>query len=127
MDAGLVLLTAAGLVVLGAVARIVWRTRPDGVAAALTVTGRQEATIVVKGGYSPDVIVVRANTPVRLNFRREEATAGSDMVLLPAFGRSAQLPQGETVPLDFTPQTSGEYEFTCRSGLLRGRLVVRGG
>jgi plastocyanin domain-containing protein len=46
------------------------------------------------------------------------------MVLLPAFNKSANLPEGETVPVEFLPKESGEYEFQCQMGMLRGKLIV---
>jgi len=81
---------------MGAIVFIVWffwLTREEGVRAALTSSGYQEATILVKGGYTPDVVRVEAGTPVRLRFRREETGSCSEMVLFPDFGKSAQLPQ----------------------------------
>ena len=80
--------------------------------------------ILVKGGYTPDVIVVEHGKPVRLSFRREETAACSEMVLLPEFGKSARLPEGEVVPVEFLPDKPGEYEFRCQMGMLRGKLVV---
>ncbi len=61
---------------------------------------------------------------MRLNFRREETAACSEMVILPDFGKSARLPEGEIVPIEFLPERPGEYEFTCQMGMLRGKLVV---
>ena len=29
------------------------------------------------------------------------------------------------MPVEFTPDQAGEYEFTCGMGMLRGKLVVR--
>ena len=46
------------------------------------------------------------------------------MVLLPAFEKSAKLPEGETVPVEFLPKEPGEYEFACQMGMIRGKLVV---
>lgn len=46
------------------------------------------------------------------------------MVLFPDFGKSAKLLSGETVPIEFLPETPGEYEFTCQMGMLRGKLIV---
>ncbi|MFQ6104624.1 MAG: cupredoxin domain-containing protein [Candidatus Glassbacteria bacterium] len=86
--------------------------------------GVQEASIVVKGGYTPDVLVVKAGRPVRLNFNRQETASCSEMVLLPDFNKSARLPVGETVSIEFTPEQAGEYEFQCQMGMLRGKLIV---
>jgi plastocyanin domain-containing protein len=77
-----------------------------------------------EGGYTPDVIVVQHGKPVRLNFRREETAACSEMVIFNDFGKSAQLPTGKTVPVEFLPEKAGEYEFSCQMGMFRGKLIV---
>lgn len=78
----------------------------------------------MKGGYTPDVIVVEAGRPVRLTFIRQESASCSEMVLLPAFSKSVTLPEGETVPLEFLPKDAGEYEFACQMGMFRVKLIV---
>ena len=87
-------------------------------------SGVQEANIVVKGGYTPDVLVVKAGQPVRLNFNRQETASCSEMVLFPDFNKSAKLPTGEDVSLEFTPEKPGEYDFQCQMGMLHGKLIV---
>src|SRR3990172_10636950 len=120
LDKILVLLGGAG-----AIAFIVWffwLVKKEGARAVLTSSGYQEAMILVKGGYSPDVIRVEAGTPVRLKFRREETASCSEMVLFPDFGKSAHLPSGEVVSLELMPKTPGQYDFQCQMGMLRGKL-----
>ncbi|NOZ05019.1 MAG: cupredoxin domain-containing protein [Chloroflexi bacterium] len=87
-------------------------------------SGVQEANIVVKGGYTPDVLVVKAGQPVRLNFNRQETASCSEMVLFPDFNKSAKLPTGEDVTIEFTPEEPGEYDFQCQMGMLHGKLIV---
>jgi plastocyanin domain-containing protein len=91
---------------------------------SVSETGVQEATITVKGGYTPDVIVVQKGRPVRLLFTRQESSACSEQVLFPDFNQSALLPEGKQVTLEFTPQKAGEYGFQCQMGMLRGKLIV---
>jgi plastocyanin domain-containing protein len=86
--------------------------------------GVQEAEIVVKGGYTPDVLVVKAGRPVRLTFLRQETASCSEMVLFPDFKKSAKLPPGERVPVEFTPEKPGEYDFQCQMGMLHGKIIV---
>lgn len=119
-----ILVTLGGLAAIAAVAWFFWGPRGEGTRAAVTSSGRQELMILVKGGYTPDVVQVQAGTPVRLNFLREESAACTEMVVFPDFDRAAQLPEGETVPVDFTPEEPGEYQFSCQMGMVRGRLVV---
>ncbi len=115
---------AIGLALIAGIAWFFWGPRKSGVRAATTSSGYQEAMILVKGGYTPDVIVVQHGKPVRFNFRREETAACSEMVIFNDFGKSTHLPTGETVPIEFLPEKAGEYEFTCQMGMLRGKLIV---
>ncbi|MBI5823388.1 MAG: cupredoxin domain-containing protein [Chloroflexi bacterium] len=91
---------------------------------AVAESGAQEVAITVKGGYTPDVIVVQKGRPVRLTFTRQESSACSEKVLFPDFNQNALLPEGEQVTLEFTPEKSGEYGFQCQMGMLRGKLIV---
>lgn len=119
-----VVVTLLGAAVIGGIVWFFWGPKRQGYRAALASSGYQEAMVLVKGGYAPDTIVVRAGKPVRLTFRREEASPCSEMVVFGDFGKSATLPEGELVPVEFLPREAGTYEFTCQMGMLRGRLVV---
>jgi len=118
------IVTVLGLLLVTLIVWFFWLKRSSGSRATLTGSGYQEALILVKGGYTPDVIVVQRNKPVRLNFRREETAACSEMVLLPDFNKSARLPTGETVAVEFLPDRPGEFEFACQMGMFRGKLIV---
>lgn len=84
----------------------------------------QEVKITVKGGYSPDVIVVKQGRPVRLDFYRDETASCSDTVVFGDFGIARPLPAFETTAVEFTPDKAGEFTFTCGMHMMRGRLVV---
>ena len=120
-----ILVTTGGALLIAGIAWFFWGPRGEGVNAAVTSSGYQETLVLVKGGYTPDIITVEHDRPVRLTFRREETAACSEMVQFPDFERSAMLPEGELVPIEFVPHEPGEYEFTCGMGMLRGKLVVR--
>jgi plastocyanin domain-containing protein len=119
-----VMVTVVGLALAAYIVWFFWLKRARGTRAAVASSGYQEAMVLVKGGYTPDVIVVEHGKPVRLSFRREETAACSEMVLFPDFNKSASLPTGEVVPVEFLPEQPGEYEFACQMGMFRGTLVV---
>ena len=119
-----ILVNVLGLAAVAGIVLFFWGPRRRGYRAALTSSGYQEAMVLVKGGYTPDVIVVQRGKPVRLNFVRQESASCSEMVLLPAFNKSAKLPEGQTVPVEFLPTEPGEYEFACQMGMFRGRVIV---
>ena len=68
------------------------------------------------------MILVERGEPVRL-------PAPGDRRLLPGvfpdFQCRSQPPEGELIPVGFTPEQHGEYEFTCGMSMLRGKLAVR--
>jgi len=86
--------------------------------------GVQEVRITVKGGYTPDTIVVRAGTPVRLQFYRDETADCSERVVFEDFGIDAALPAFQTTAVEFTPEEAGEFRFRCGMNMLKGLLVV---
>ncbi|MFO1387178.1 MAG: cupredoxin domain-containing protein [Chitinivorax sp.] len=118
------IVTLLGLALIAFIIWFFWLKKSKGTAAHLGSSGLQEAMILVKGGYTPDVIVVKTGRPVRLNFRREETASCSEMLVLPAFSKSVKLPTGENVAVEFTPDKPGEYPFSCQMGMFRGRLIV---
>jgi len=87
--------------------------------------GIQEVRINVKGGYDPDVIVVKRGIPVRLNFYRDETAECSDTVVFSEFNIRKSLPAYQSTPVEFTPEKDGEFVFTCGMGMLKGKLIVK--
>jgi plastocyanin domain-containing protein len=114
---------------LGAVA-IIWVlwyflfSRGTAVAAAAGAGGVQEVRVLVKGGYTPDTIVVQAGKPVRLQFYRDETADCSERVVFERFGIDQPLPAFQTTSVEFTPEQPGEYPFRCGMNMLKGLLVV---
>lgn len=119
-----VLVTVSGLIAIAFIVWFFWFVKKRGTKATLTSGGYQEVMVLVKGGYTPDVIVVEKGKPVRLNFVRMESASCSEKVLIPDFKKSAVLPEGKTVPIEFMPDREGEFEFQCEMGMLRGKLIV---
>ena len=115
--------TAAGA---AAIVWVLWYfLYKSGPAVAASVTeGVQEVRITVKGGYTPDTIVVRAGTPVRLQFYRDETADCSERIVLEDFGIDAALPAFQTTEIEFTPAQPGEFRFRCGMNMLKGLLVV---
>jgi plastocyanin domain-containing protein len=119
-----IIVNATGLAFIALIVWYFWLYRREGLQVA-EVGGVQEARIKVKGGYDPDVIVVKQGKPVRLHFNRQESAMCSEMVVFDKIGQSAKLPEGETVTLEFTPEQRGEIPFQCQMGMIRGKVVVQ--
>ncbi len=96
----------------------------ESVAATVSGTGVQEIKITVKGGYAPDVIVVKEGVPVRLDFYRDESASCTEQVVFGDFGIARDLPAFKTTSIEFTPDKVGEFIFACGMNMVRGKLVV---
>ena len=123
MDTTEIFVVVAGV---AAIAFVLWYFfgEREAVAAALGAAGTQEIKITVKGGYSPDVVVVKRGVPVRLDFYRDETASCSEQVVFGDFGIARDLPAFTTTPVEFTPTKPGEFTWTCGMNMLRGKLVV---
>ncbi|MFQ5795335.1 MAG: cupredoxin domain-containing protein [Candidatus Bipolaricaulia bacterium] len=117
------LVNVVGLLAIVWIVWYFWIYKKQGVLAA-EAGEAQEVRIRVKGGYDPDVIVVKAGKPMRLHFFREEEASCSEMVVFPDFDRSEKLPPFETVTVELLPEKPGEYDFHCQMNMLRGKLIV---
>ena len=84
----------------------------------------QEVRVTVKGGYSPDLIRVRQNVPLRMVFDRQESGDCTSRVVFPDFALNKALPAFAQTAVEFTPQTSGQVGFACGMNMVHGTLVV---
>ena len=118
------------LVVLGGLTAIAWvnwyffLAGRTSALAAVGTGGIQEVTITVRGGYEPAQVRVKAGSPVRLVFDRQETSGCSEEVVLPEFGIRKFLPAHRKTAVEFTPEQAGSFDFTCGMSMLRGRLTV---
>ncbi len=90
-----------------------------------TVGGVQVADITVfPNGYSPSSVQVKAGTPVRLNLTPSGGLGCTAAFRIPKLGITKTLAQGQTTPVEFTPQSPGRYTWTCAMGMFSGVLEV---
>lgn len=124
MSTSQIFVTIGGIALCIFIAWFFWLSPKGQTRATSAAGGAQEVAVTVKGGYTPDVIVVKAGQPVRFRFTRQESASCSERVLFPDFNQNALLPEGQEVTIEFTPEKAGEYGFQCQMGMFRGKLVV---
>ncbi len=125
MDASEVGVVIGGVALIALILWYFFGERQAAVASPVGAGGVQEVNVIVRGGYSPDRIVVTEGRPVRLNFFRDETSSCSEQVVFGDFGVARDLPAHQTTPVEFTPDRPGEFTFTCGMNMLRGKLVVK--
>ncbi|MCL1495259.1 MAG: cupredoxin domain-containing protein [Pseudanabaena sp. Salubria-1] len=92
---------------------------------AETSDGIQEVSITVDGGYIPAIVTVKRGLPVRLKFMRRDPSSCLEKVLFPDFHIAQDLGLNVTTPVEFTPQTVGNYQFSCGMNMFHGAINVQ--
>lgn len=76
-------------------------------------------------GYFPDRFRVRAGVPVRWEIMNTGAGGCTNAIIAPSLFRGEiQMPLGQIVFKEFTPQAPGKYKFTCWMGMVSGIIEV---
>ena len=84
-----------------------------------------EIDILVKGGYSPEIISVKKGKPVILNFTRKDENSCLEEVVLSDFRIKKYLPLNKKISIQITPDKIGEYNFSCGMNMFHGKLIVK--
>ena len=93
-------------------------------ALAAVTNGVQDVSLFVQGGtYYPNPIRVKIGVPVRLVADLNTVTGCSRSIVIPDFGVSKTVSPGDNA-IEFTPDKSGTFSFSCSMGMYRGTIVV---
>ena len=126
MDAQEIFVLVGGVLLIALVIWYFFFSERERQVAAVGASGVQQIKIIVKGGYSPDVVVVKKGIPVELDFYRDEVSSCTDQVIFGDLGISRMLPAFRETPVIFTPDREGEFDFTCGMNMVHGKLIVEG-
>ena len=78
----------------------------------------------VKGGYTPELIILKKSVPARIVFDRKDPSPCLDQIVFPDFGVHADLPMGEEYVVEITPEQAGEFGFACGMNMMHGKMIV---
>ena len=92
---------------------------------ASAVDDLQQVDVEVKGGYSPEQIVLKKGVPAVLNFTRKDASGCLDHVVFSDFGINQELPQNQVEAITIDTSKSGEYQWACGMDMFKGKVVVK--
>lgn len=86
-----------------------------------------KATYTVSGDIQPNSFTVKAGKPVRFEVYAKEDGAGcmGTIQIQSLYENIQQFRKGETVVMEFTPQTPGSYLIVCAMNVPHGTLKVK--
>ncbi len=86
---------------------------------------KQSVDIEVKGGYSPERVVLKKGVPATLNFKRTDSSNCLDHVVFSDFGINQKLPQGKVEQIKIDTSKPGEYDWECSMNMFHGKVIVK--
>jgi len=81
--------------------------------------------IVVKGGYTPEVITVPVGKKIILNFIRKDSSSCLEEVVLGDFKIRKTLPLNQKVSIEIMPKEKGEFVYSCGMGMFHGKIIIK--
>ncbi len=87
--------------------------------------GIQSTSITVtNSGYTPQVITLKKDVPVRLSLITQDVQSCSRSFSIPTLNIQQLLPETGTTIVEFTPKTLGALAFSCSMGMYTGRFNI---
>lgn len=113
------------LVLIGAI--IWWFFGQHSVASeqAVATDGHQSATIVVKGGYSPQTVVLKKGVPATIDFDLKDSTACLSHVVFDQLGIDRDLAKDGHAKIEIPTDQAGDLNFACGMDMFHGKVVVK--
>ncbi len=81
-------------------------------------------TIVVDGGYKPNVIKLKQGKPVTLTFLRKDPSSCLEEVILADYKIKQFLPLNKPVTITLNPPHPKTSDFRCGMNMFHGRIEV---
>ena len=87
--------------------------------------GSQESTVVVKGGYSPQTVVLKKGVPAKIRFDMQDSTACLSHVVFDSLGVNKDLTKQRYMEVAIPTDKAGEINYACGMDMFHGKVVVK--
>ena len=88
------------------------------------MTASDAWTIIVEGGYKPNVIKIPKNRSATLTFIRKDTNSCLEEIVFPDYKIKEYLPLNKEVTITLSPPHPGTSGFHCGMSMFHGRLEV---
>jgi hypothetical protein len=81
-------------------------------------------TIIVKAGFSPDVLRLDPEQPRRIVFDRQETGECTSKVVFPSLGIEKELPAFQKTEIELPTTATGTIEYACGMDMVHGKILM---
>lgn len=85
----------------------------------------QEVEVIVDGGYTPKVVVLKQGVPANIVFHRKDPSGCFNEVMFPDFGIHETLPVNKQHPIKIDTSNPGEYQYACGMNMFHGKVIIK--
>lgn len=85
----------------------------------------QHATIVVKGGYSPNTLILKQGIPAKVSFNMQDSTACLSHVVIEKLGIDRDLTQQQITTVEIPTDQKNEFDYTCGMNMFHGKIIIK--
>ena len=113
---------------LGLIGFIIWwffGKHTEAVGSSHVSNNQQNATIVVKGGYSPSTIVLKKGVPAQVAFDMQDSTACLSHVVFEQLGVNKDLTKQKVTKITIPTDKATTYNFACGMDMFHGKVIVK--
>ncbi|WP_251716360.1 cupredoxin domain-containing protein [Lactobacillus agrestimuris] len=114
-----------GLLLIGFIIWWFFGKHKEAVGNSTVVNDLQNATIVVKGGYSPSTVVLKKGIPAEVNFDMQDSTACLSHVVFEQLGVNEDLTKQKITSVKIPTDKAGTYNFACGMDMFHGKVIVK--
>lgn len=87
--------------------------------------GSQESTVVVKGGYSPQTVILKKGVQAKIKFDMQDSTACLSHVVFDSLGVNKDLTKQRYTEVNIPTDKAGEINYACGMDMFHGKVVVK--
>ena len=86
------------------------------------VSANEALTIIVDGGYKPNILRIKKDKSVKLTFIRKDQNSCLEDLIFPDYKIKEYLPMNQPVTVTLTPPHPAVSSFHCGMNMFQGRI-----
>lgn len=85
----------------------------------------QHATVIVKGGYTPNTLILKQGIPAQVTFDMQDSTACLSHVVIAKLGIDKDLTKQKTTTINIPTDQKKEFDYSCGMNMFHGKIIIK--
>lgn len=85
----------------------------------------QHATVIVKGGYTPNTLILKQGIPAKVSFDMQDSTTCLSHVVIEKLGIDRDLTKQKITTIDIPTDQKKEFDYVCGMNMFHGKIIIK--